>query len=237
MDPGLLRRYNEELAHLREVGSEFARAYPKIAGRLTMSGLEVADPYVERLLEGFAFLAARVQLHVDAEYPRFVQHLLEVVQPGFVLDGVRHAVDIPAGTTPSPLPALPDPPAWTSDESATETVRLIDLAWARSGDKGNLSNIGVVARRPQWLPLLWQALQPAVVEAWFRHLPAGHVTRYHLPGTDAMNLLIHDALDGGGPSSMRMDPLGKGMAQMLLDMPIAVPPSVAAEALRRAGRA
>ena len=81
MDPGLLRRYSEELGHLREVGAEFAREFPKIASRLTMDGLEVADPYVERLLEGFAFMAARVQLKLDAEYPRFVQHLLETVYP------------------------------------------------------------------------------------------------------------------------------------------------------------
>lgn len=84
MDPGLLRRYNEELAHLREVGAEFAREFPKIAGRLTMDGLEVADPYVERLLEGFAFMAARTQLKLDSEYPRFVGHLLETVYPNFV---------------------------------------------------------------------------------------------------------------------------------------------------------
>lgn len=84
MDPGLLRRYNEELAHLREVGAEFAREFPKIAGRLTMDGVEVADPYVERLLEGFAFMAARIQLKIDSEYPRFVGHLLETVYPNFV---------------------------------------------------------------------------------------------------------------------------------------------------------
>ena len=53
------------------MGAEFAREFPKIAGRLGMENLEVADPYVERLLEGFAFLAARVQLKVDAEFPRF----------------------------------------------------------------------------------------------------------------------------------------------------------------------
>ncbi|MEY4754644.1 MAG: hypothetical protein RJA44_2319, partial [Pseudomonadota bacterium] len=81
MDPGLLRLYNEELAHLRSVGAEFAQQFPKIAARLTLDGLEVADPYVERLLEGFAFLAARVQLKIDAEYPQFVQHLLETVYP------------------------------------------------------------------------------------------------------------------------------------------------------------
>ena len=81
MDPGLLRRYNEELAHLREVGVEFARQFPKIAARLSLDGMEVADPYVERLLEGFAFMAARVQLKLEAEYPRFIQHLLEAVYP------------------------------------------------------------------------------------------------------------------------------------------------------------
>lgn len=83
MDPGLLKRYNEELAHLREVGAEFAREFPKIAGRLTMDGVEVADPYVERLLEGFAFLAARIQLKIDSEHPRFISHLLETIYPNF----------------------------------------------------------------------------------------------------------------------------------------------------------
>jgi type VI secretion system protein ImpG len=84
MDPNLLRHYNDELTHLREVGAEFAQEFPKIASRLSLDGLEVNDPYVERLLEGFAFLAARVQLKIDAEHPRFVQHLLETVYPGFL---------------------------------------------------------------------------------------------------------------------------------------------------------
>lgn len=84
MDPGLLKYYNQELAHLREMGAEFAREFPKIASRLTMDGLEVADPYVERLLEGFAFMAARTQLKLDAEYPRFIAHLLETVYPNFL---------------------------------------------------------------------------------------------------------------------------------------------------------
>lgn len=84
MDPNLLRHYNDELTHLREMGAEFAQEFPKIAARLSLDGLEVADPYVERLLEGFAFLAARIQLKLDAEHPRFVQHLLETVYPGFL---------------------------------------------------------------------------------------------------------------------------------------------------------
>lgn len=83
-DPRLLRYYNRELQHVREMGAEFAHAYPKIAGRLGMEGFECADPYVERLLEGFAFLAARVQLKLDAQYPVFTQHLLEMLYPHYL---------------------------------------------------------------------------------------------------------------------------------------------------------
>ncbi|MDR5753754.1 MULTISPECIES: type VI secretion system baseplate subunit TssF [unclassified Caballeronia] len=81
MDPRLLRHYNTELAHLREMGAEFAQQFPKIAARLGMSGIDVADPYVERLLEGTAFLAARVQLKLEEEFPRFTQQLTHVVLP------------------------------------------------------------------------------------------------------------------------------------------------------------
>jgi len=81
MDPRLLRYYNQELQHLRETGAEFAREFPKIAGRLGMDGLDVSDPYVERLLEGVAFMAARVQIKLDAEFPRFTRRLLEMVYP------------------------------------------------------------------------------------------------------------------------------------------------------------
>ena len=84
MDPRLLRFYNQELAYLREMGAEFAQQFPKIAGRLGMEGIEVADPYVERLLEGVAFLAGRVQLKLDAEFPRFTQRLLEIVYPNYL---------------------------------------------------------------------------------------------------------------------------------------------------------
>lgn len=84
MDPRLLELYERELGHLKEMGQEFARQYPKIAGRLSMDGLQVTDPYVERLLEGFAFLAARVQLRLDAEFPRFTDRLLEICYPSFL---------------------------------------------------------------------------------------------------------------------------------------------------------
>lgn len=84
MDPRLLPYYTRELQHVRDMGAEFAREYPKIAGRLGLDAFECADPYVERLLEGFAFLAARVQLKLDAQYPVFTQHLLEMVYPHYL---------------------------------------------------------------------------------------------------------------------------------------------------------
>jgi type VI secretion system protein ImpG len=84
MNPRLLQYYNIELQHLREMGAEFAEQFPKIAARLGMNGLEVTDPYVERLIEGVAFLAARVHLKLDAEFPRFTQALLETVYPHYL---------------------------------------------------------------------------------------------------------------------------------------------------------
>ena len=84
MDPRLLRYYERELQFARESGAEFAEEYPKIAARLSLDGLECSDPYVERLLEGFAFLSARVQLKLDAEFPRLTQHLLESLYPSYL---------------------------------------------------------------------------------------------------------------------------------------------------------
>jgi hypothetical protein len=140
-------------------------------------------------------------------------------------------VDLPAVTAEpawhgAPMLAAPD--AWIETGEPETQIPLIRLAWARSGDKGDISNIGLVARRPAWLPLLWARVTPEVVKAYFAHLVKGDVERFHLPGIDAMNLVMHQALGGGGPSSTRNDPLGKGMGQMLLDMPIRVPLSVAA---------
>lgn len=84
MDTRLIKHYEQELAFMRDMGAEFAQSYPKIAGRLGMEGLEVLDPYVERLLEGFAFLSARVQLELDLQYPNFTQNLLEIIYPHYL---------------------------------------------------------------------------------------------------------------------------------------------------------
>ena len=100
---------------------------------------------------------------------------------------------------------------------------LVRVAWARSGDKGDTSNIGVIARRPEWLSALRAQLSEERVQAWLAHLVQGRVTRFDLPGVHAMNFLCTEALDGGGMASLRNDPLGKGMAQILLSMPVTVP--------------
>ena len=84
MDPRLLQFYIQELAHVRDTGAEFAARFPKVASRLAMDATEVQDPYVERLLEGFAFLTARVQLRLNEEFPRFTEQLLNCISPNFL---------------------------------------------------------------------------------------------------------------------------------------------------------
>lgn len=84
MDKRLLRYYERELGHLGGMAKEFAREHPKIAARLALDSIPCPDPYVERLLEGFAFLAARVQLKIDAEFPRFTQSLFETIAPQYL---------------------------------------------------------------------------------------------------------------------------------------------------------
>ncbi|MDP9931818.1 acyclic terpene utilization AtuA family protein [Variovorax paradoxus] len=105
-------------------------------------------------------------------------------------------------------------------------VPLIRLAWARSGDKGDTSNIGVIARHPALLPLLRERLTEVRVAEWLAHLVKGKVTRYEVPGIGAFNFVCEQALGGGGMASLRNDPLGKGMGQILLAMPMCVSPSL-----------
>ncbi|MGB6115099.1 MAG: terpene utilization protein AtuA, partial [Comamonas sp.] len=114
-------------------------------------------------------------------------------------------------------------------DTATLEVPLIRLAWARSGDKGDTSNIGVIARRPEWLPLLRAQLTPERVKAHLAHAIEGRVTRHEVPGIAAFNFVCEQALGGGGMASLNNDALGKGMAQMLLTLPVRVPADLAQE--------
>lgn len=145
------------------------------------------------------------------------------------IGGVVTVLEAPAPATPF-SPAMverPAPPAEPDASGQLIEVPLIDLAWARSGDKGDAFNVGVIARRPQYLPWIRAGLSEAAVKTWFAHefegAVAPQVIRYDLPGMDAINLHCIQALGGGQFASLRLDALAKGKAQQLLDMPIKVP--------------
>jgi Acyclic terpene utilisation family protein AtuA len=111
----------------------------------------------------------------------------------------------------------------SNDEDQRVEVPLERIAHGRSGDKGDSVNIGIIARHPKWLPVLSEQLTAQRVQAYFAHLVNGPVQRFDVPGIHAFNFLLAAALDGGGMASPRSDPLGKGFAQMLLDLPMHVP--------------
>ena len=113
------------------------------------------------------------------------------------------------------------------DVQNTDTsVPLYQLAWARSGDKGNHANIGVIARDDAYVPYLNKALSEQAVADYMSHVlddSASSVERWYMPGMKAFNFLLKNSLGGGGIASLRIDPQGKAYAQQLLDMPIPVP--------------
>ncbi|MBE1285312.1 MAG: acyclic terpene utilization AtuA family protein [Rhodobacteraceae bacterium] len=134
---------------------------------------------------------------------------------------VQIPVGEPADNTQAYLP--PDPP----DMDDPVEVPLIQLAWVRSGDKGDKANLGVMPRRPDLAPYLWHGLTDARVADAFDPFLNGHVERFFLPGTGAMNILMHKTLGGGGMASLRNDSQGKAYGQMLLRLTIPVSRSIA----------
>lgn len=126
-----------------------------------------------------------------------------------------------------PPAAAHQPP--TPSEKGTVEVPLVRLAWGRSGDKGNKANIGIIARDAAYLSYIWAALDEDAIRHRFGHFIGDNqaLARFYLPGSHAMNILIEDALGGGGVASLRNDPQGKAYAQILLDHPIAIPAELA----------
>ncbi len=131
-----------------------------------------------------------------------------------------------ARTTNEPLDAPSNQSARGSAAGPVVCVPLLRLAHARSGDKGDNANIGVIARSPAAYAFLCDWLTPERVHAYFAHLVLGEVYRYRLPGFDALNFVMTQALAGGGVASLRYDPQGKAFAQMLLDLEVDVPAAV-----------
>lgn len=140
------------------------------------------------------------------------------------VDGETVSLSQPTGIPIADMPErAPVAPEAQSLPATALTVPLIRLAWARSGDKGNSVNIGVIAREARFLPFIRAALTEAAVAEYFSYNVRGTVQRFDLPGINGLNFLLTEALDGGGIASLRNDPQGKGHAQILLDYPIPVP--------------
>ena len=124
----------------------------------------------------------------------------------------------------SPSTQAPTPTVLPEDPSAEQvTVPLLRLAHGRSGDKGDTANVSVLARRPEFVPLLARELTPEAVRAYLAHLIEGDVERYDWPGLAGWNFVLRRALGGGGVASLRYDPQGKSYAQILMDLPVCVP--------------
>ena len=146
------------------------------------------------------------------------------------IDGERQPVALPAIDQFDPVALADDIPVPAAIGPAQASVPLVKLAVARSGDKGNHSNIGVMARQPEYLPWIAEALSEGAVAEWMQHVldpQLGRVSRWHLPGTHSLNFLLENALGGGGVASLRIDPQGKAFAQQLLEFPVAVPQALA----------
>jgi len=127
----------------------------------------------------------------------------------------------------APNPHRPEVPAAVSGDV---DVTVEDLAWARSGDKGDKGNIGIIARDAEYVSALWSALTPEFVAKTMAHFmeDEAEIERFYLPGSHAINFLMDRALGGGGAASLRNDPQAKGFAQVLLAQTIKVPADIAA---------
>lgn len=206
---------------LRAFGSEVAPAATSMAPGITGGGS--GRPYPQPLLVHCSFLVPK------SAFPSFV-----------VVGNEEHEVRL---TVPDDhLPANPPQDLTLGDDYATapddsslqsvghgspsvRTVPLITLCWGRSGDKGDMANIGIMVRRPEFFAVVKQFLTASRVFTFFRHLIAegGVVKRYELPGIQALNFLLTNSLGGGGLSSLNVDRQGKSYAQLLLTLQIPVP--------------
>jgi len=215
--------------HAREVIARMVvehrdRAAAELFGRESFAALTAMSvgslipptPVVVPVLRVFSFLLEKSAVPVTLSVDGQKRELCLPCAGGF--DPARIA-RIPTGET---APA----------SAALEAVPLLALAVARSGEKGNLFNVAVFARRPELLAWIRSALTPARVADWYAHLfddpAARRVECFEVPGVDALNFVVHECLGGGIMGSMRLDAAAKNMAQLLLEFPVPVPPDVRA---------
>ena len=196
---------------------EIAQAATGMAPGLT--GIVGGRPTVYPVIRLFSFLIDKNACELTVE-----------------IDGERQPVALPAIDHFDPAALADDIAVPAAEGPAQASVPLVKLAVARSGDKGNHSNIGVMARQPEYLPWIAEALSEGSVAEWMQHVldpQVGRVSRWHLPGSHSLNFLLENALGGGGVASLRIDPQGKAFAQQLLEFPVAVPQAIADQFLQR----
>ena len=190
---------------------EIAQAATGMAPGLT--GIVGGRPTVYPVIRLFSFLVDKSACQLEVE-----------------LNGERHPLALPQLDVFSTTQIAADVAVPAASGQADASVPLIKLAVARSGDKGNHSNIGVMARKPEYLAWIAAALSEAAVAEWMQHVldgQTGKVSRWYLPGSHSLNFLLENALGGGGVASLRIDPQGKAFAQQLLEFPVPVPRALA----------
>ncbi len=198
---------HDDAEALKFVASE--AFYVGTSGVPGLTGVTAGRPKVQPMIKLHSTFVAKADVPV-----RVVVDAREILAKPY--PGVTGPIDAAARTEP-------DGEAPVTSSAETVPGRLIDLAFARSGDKGDICNIGVMARRADAVGFLRETLTADRVKAYFAHSVAGAVERFELPGLGAFNFVMHDALGGGGTSSLRMDPQGKAAAQMLLSMRLDIP--------------
>lgn len=186
--------------------SEIAQASTGMAPAL--AGIVGGRPKASPVIKLFSFLIDKNQINVEIDF-----------------DGNHYQVEIPRNTSTEQFNTLAAGESAVYQGNEIE-VPLIEIAHTRSGDKGNHSNIGVIARKAEYLPWIRAALTEQTVASYMQHVldaEKGRVIRYELPGLNALNFMLENALGGGGVASLRIDPQGKAFAQQLLDMPVKIP--------------
>ena len=168
---------------------------------------------------------------VDRDLPEICIHASDQARPfdDAPVVGIQSTDEAGASSDNGTASATAQETSATTDENggALIEVPLERLAWARSGDKGDKANIGVMARKAEYLPWISAVLTSPYVASRFAHFMASPaIDRFELPGLPALNFVLHNVLGGGGVASLRNDPQAKGYAQILLDTPVAIPASL-----------
>ena len=177
-----------------------------------LSGFAGARPKPSPILSLFSFLYKKENISFTLQYDNFPSEPIII----------NNLVNLPSPNAPG----ISLKPNFSNldEEGHLREVSLEDIAWGRSGDKGNNANVGIIARHPNLLPYIWETFSENKIADIFSHfLENDKVDRHFLPGISGINFVLHEVLGGGGTSSLRNDPQGKGYAQILLSCKIKIP--------------